>query len=117
GDWFEIIGVVPELGAGAPTQAGRAAGFYIPAMPDLFDRVFMMVHIRGGDPMTLAGTLRETAAAVDPSLRLVGVTRVSDANDDVLWVMTMWMRITVVLSGVALLLSLAGIFAVLSFTV
>jgi ABC-type lipoprotein release transport system permease subunit len=31
--------------------------------------------------------------------------------------MTLWMRITTVLSGVALVLSLAGIFAVLSFTV
>jgi putative ABC transport system permease protein len=32
-------------------------------------------------------------------------------------VMGMWLRITVVLSGVALVLSLAGIYAVLSFTV
>ena len=31
--------------------------------------------------------------------------------------MKLWLRITVVLSGVALILSLAGIFAVLSFTV
>ncbi len=34
GDWYEVIGVVRELGVGAPTQAGRAAGFYIPGTPD-----------------------------------------------------------------------------------
>ena len=117
GDWYEVIGVVRELGVGAPTQDGRAAGFYIPATPDMFDQIHMMVHVRGGDPMTLAPQVREAATAVDPSLRLVGVQRVSEANNDVLWTMTMWLRMTVVLSGVALVLSLAGIFAVLSFTV
>jgi len=117
GDWYEVIGVVRELGVGAPTQAGRAAGFYIPSKPDLFDQVHMMVHVRGGDPMTLAPQVRDAAMAVDPSLRLVGVQRANEANNDVLWVMGLWLRITVVLSAVALILSLAGIFAVLSFTV
>ena len=117
GDWYEVIGVVRELGVGAPTQAGRAAGFYIPATPDLFDQIHMMVHVRGGDPMTLAPQVRDAATAVDPSLRLVGLQRANEANNDVLWVMGLWLRITVVLSAVALILSLAGIFAVLSFTV
>ena len=54
GDWYEVIGVVRELGVGAPTTAGRAAGFYLPGTPDLFDQIQMMVHVRGGDPMTLA---------------------------------------------------------------
>ena len=117
GDWYEVIGVVRELGVGAPTQAGRAAGFYIPGTPDLFDQIHMMVHVRGGDPMTLAPQVRDAATAVDPSLRLVNVQRANEANNDVLWVMGLWLRITVVLSGVALVLSLAGIYAVLSFTV
>ena len=117
GDWYEVIGVVRELGVGAPTQPGRAAGFYVPATPDLFGEIHMMVHVRGGDPMALAPQVRAAATAVDPSLRLVKVQRANDANNDLLWVMGLWMRIAVVLSGVALLLSLAGIFAVLSFTV
>ena len=117
GDWYEVIGVVRELGVGAPTQPGRAAGFYIPGTPDLFDQIHMMVHVRGGDPMTLAPQVRDAATAVDPSLRLVNVQRANEANNDVLWVMALWLRITVVLSGVALVLSLAGIYAVLSFTV
>jgi hypothetical protein len=117
GDWYEVIGVVRELGAGAPTQPGRAAGFYLPATPDLFDQIHMMVRARGGDPMTLAPQVRDAAMAVDPSLRLVKLQRASEANHDILWVMRLWLRITVVLSSVALVLSLAGIYAVLAFTV
>ena len=117
GDWYEIVGVVPELGLGAPTRKGRAAGLYIPATPNLFVQIQMMVHVPGGDPMTVAPLVREAAAAVDPSLRLVSLQRVNEVNNDVLWVTSLWVRITVVLSSVALLLSLAGIYAVLSFTV
>jgi hypothetical protein len=117
GDWYDVIGVVRELGAGAPTQPGRAAGFYIPATADLFDPIHMMVHVRGGDPMTLAPQLREIATAVDPSLRIVTMQRGHEVNNDLRWTMGLWIRITAVLSTVALVLSLAGIYAVLSFTV
>ena len=117
GDWYEVIGVVPELGVGAPTQPGRAAGLYLPATPDMFDQIHMMVHVRGGDPMTLVPQVREIATAVDPSLRLAGVQRVNEANNDLRYLMGLWLRATVMLSSVALILSLAGIYAVLSFTV
>jgi putative ABC transport system permease protein len=117
GEWYEVIGVVRELGVGAPTQPGRAAGFYLPATPDLFDRIHMLVHVRGGDPMTLAPQVRDIATAVDPSLQLVAVQRGNEVNNDIRWLIGLWQRITVVLSSVALVLSLAGIYAVLSFTV
>ena len=52
--------------------------------------------------MTLAPQVRDVAAAVDPAVRLVNLRRANEANNDVLWVMTLWMRITVVLSSVAL---------------
>src|SRR3712207_9312132 len=37
--------------------------------------------------------------------------------NDLLWTLRMWLRATLMMTGVALLLSLAGIYAVLSFTV
>jgi putative ABC transport system permease protein len=117
GEWYEVIGVVPELGVGSPSLPWRAAGFYLLATPDRFDQVHMMVRVRGGDPMTVAPQLREIAAAVDPTLRLVTVQRANEVNNDFVWVMGMWVRLTAVLSTVALVLSLAGIYAVLSFTV
>jgi putative ABC transport system permease protein len=117
GEWYEVIGVVPDLGAQSPSLPWRAAGFYLPITPDRFDQVHMMVRVRGGDPMTVAPQLREIAAAVDPSLRFVTVQRANEVNSDEAWVMGMWVRITAVLSTVAVVLSLAGIYAVLSFTV
>ena len=117
GEWYEVIGVVRELGVGTPLVPGRAAGFYLPVTPDRFDQIHMMVHVRAGDPMTIAPQVHEAALAVDPSLRLVGLQRAGEVNDDTLWVMGLWVRITLVLSSVALVLSLAGIYAVLSFTV
>jgi putative ABC transport system permease protein len=117
GDWYGVIGVVRELGAGTPAVPGRAAGFYLPGTPDLFDGIHMMVHVRGGDPMTLVPKVRDVAVAVDPSLRLVNVLRVNEANADLRWLMRLWIRVAVVLSSVAIVLSLAGFYAVLSFTV
>jgi putative ABC transport system permease protein len=117
GEWYEVIGVVRELGTGAPTQPGRAAGFYIPATPDRFDEMHLMVHVRGGDPLALVAQVRAAAAGIDPSLQLANVQRGNEINDDIAWVMSFWVRTTVALSSVALILSLAGIYAVLSFTV
>jgi hypothetical protein len=114
--WIEIVGVVKELGMGSPTEKERAAGLYLPATPDRFDRVYMMVHGRG-DPMALVPRVREIAAAVDPTLRLAEWQRVDQVLEILLWFVRLWMRITVMMTAVALLLSLSGIYAVLSFIV
>lgn len=114
--WFEIVGVVNELGMGAPTRQGRAAGLYLPATPERLDRVYMLVHVRG-EPMTFSRQLREIAAAVDPALRLSEFQPVDEVTTDILWVIGLWLRVTMLMTAVALVLSLAGIYAVLSFTV
>jgi putative ABC transport system permease protein len=114
--WIEIVGVVKELGMGSPLARERAAGLYLPATPDRFDRVFIMVHGRG-DPMTLAPQVRAIAAAVDPTLRLGEWQPLGRVLDEFLWFVKLWMRVTVLMTAVALLLSLSGIYAVLSFIV
>ena len=114
--WFEVVGVVKELGIGTPMREGRAAGLYVPISPERFDRVYLMLHARG-EPTTLGPQLREIAAAVDPTLRLSELQRVDQVTDDVLWVVWLWLRVTVLMTAVALLLSLCGIYAVLSFIV
>ena len=116
GPWHEIIGVVKELGMGSPLEVGRAAGIYLPASPDRLRVVYMLVHVRA-DPMSFAPQLREIFSSVDPMLRLSELQRLKNVHDDVLWAFRLWVRVTVVISAVAVLLSLAGIYAVLSFTV
>jgi ABC-type antimicrobial peptide transport system permease subunit len=76
----------------------------------------MLVHVRG-DPMTLGPELREIAAGVDPTLRLSELQRMDEITSDVVWIVGLWLRITILMTAIALLLSLAGIYAVLSFIV
>jgi hypothetical protein len=114
--WYQIVGVVKELGMGSPTQEGRAAGLYLPAAPGQHGATNMLVHVRG-DPLQLIPRLRALATTVDPTLRLSKLQRVDQVLDGPLWAATLLLRMTVMLTAIALMLSLAGIYAVMSFTV
>jgi predicted permease len=114
--WYEVVGVVEELGMAAFNIRRRAAGLYLPAAPGTAGRTHMLVH-SPGDPMSLAPRVREIAAALDPTLRLSSLHRADQVTSDFLWVVGLWLRMTVALTAIALLLSLAGIYSVLSFAV
>ena len=114
--WFEIVGVVKELGTGGVTQRGRGAGFYLPTAPERMDPLQMLVHTRG-DPMSMGPRVRALATAADPTLRLSEFERLDEVAEALLWLIGLWLRATVVLTAIALLLSLSGIYAVLSYTV
>ena len=115
--WFEVVGLVKELGIAAPYQRGRQPGLYLPGPSDRFSSVYVMVHTRSADPAAFGPKLREIATAVDPTVRLSEIVPANQVNNDLVWVMGLWLRITGVVSAVALTLSLAGIYAVLAFTV
>jgi predicted permease len=115
-EWIEIIGVVKDLGVGTPTRVGRASGMYIPSSPERMGRSYVMVHT-SGDPLTFAPRLTEIVTAIDPTLRVFEVQRVDKVLDDLVWFVGLWLRITMVMTTVALVLSLSGIYAVLSFIV
>ena len=76
----------------------------------------MIVHGRS-DPLTIAPRVRELATAVDASLRIEQMQRLDQVANPLLWFLGLWIRILIGLTAVALLLSLAGIYAVLSYTV
>lgn len=114
--WYEIVGVVKELGMASMTQRDRAAGVYLPLIPGSRGALSMIVRGRG-DPLTVAPRIRELATSVDPTLRIEEMTRLDQVKNPLLWFLWLWMRITIGLTAVALLLSLAGIYAVLSYTV
>ena len=114
--WLEIVGVVKDLGMTFAAHQHRAAGVYLPADLASTGPLNMVVH-SGGDPMGLAPRIREIAAVVDPNLRLSELQRLDRVTDSLQWFILLWLRITGLLTAIALLLSLAGIYAVLSFTV
>jgi len=114
--WYEIVGVVKELGMVGSGESTRGIGLYLPDVPGRGFAPHMMVHAKG-DPMTLVPRLRAVAASLDPTLRLTEFQRLDRIADDLVWILGMWVRTTLMMTAVALLLSLAGIYAVLSFTV
>jgi putative ABC transport system permease protein len=116
-EWYSVVGLVGKLDVGVPYRKGPFAGLYLPGTPDRFADLHMMIHVRGGDPMTVAPQVRRIAAALDPSLRLVQIHRVNELNDGMLWVVRLWRSVTVAMSSVALLLSLAGLYSVMAFMV
>jgi predicted permease len=114
--WYEIIGVVKELGMTEPARRRRRAGLYFPAVPGSNGALHLIVHARG-EPSSIAPRVRELATVVDPTLRIESITRLDQVANPTLWFLRLWMRITIGLTAIALLLSLTGIYAVLSYTV
>jgi hypothetical protein len=114
--WYEIVGVDEELGMTPFNIRRRAAGLYLPSAPGSGGTQEMLIHVRG-EPLQLAARVREIATAADPTMRLSNLRRADEVTNDVLWVIGLWLRMTVALTAIALVLSLAGIYSVLSFAV
>jgi putative ABC transport system permease protein len=117
GPWHQIVGVVKDMGMDNVANRERPSGLYVPASTESARLPHMIVHLRGGDPLSFGPRLRAIAMSVDPTLRLSEFQRLNDVSNDLLWFMSLWLRVTAAMTGLTLLLSLAGIYAVLSFTV
>jgi predicted permease len=115
GPWHEIVGVVQDMGMAAGTDP-KVAGIYHPLAPDATYPLHMAVHVRG-DPAAFTPRLRAVAFAVDPTLQLDRIVPMHELSDGELQFLGFWFRITVFVSAIAVMLSLAGIYAVMSFTV
>ena len=111
--WYEIVGVVPYLGT--LNGYGRA-GVYHAASRDQAYPTHLVMRVNGDAP-TFVPMLRTVATAVDPSLRLYNIKAMSAVADTEIGFYQFWFRLTLVVSAVALLLSLSGIYAVMAFTV
>jgi predicted permease len=111
GPWTEIIGSVPDLGV----LGTDGIGLYLPLAPDN-SSVHVAVRV-AGSPEALGNRLRTLASEVDPTLRVYDLMPLNQVGSD-LWTESQYMsRALAVVSGLALLLSLIGIYSVMSFTV
>jgi putative ABC transport system permease protein len=113
---YDVVGVVKELGISPMAMPGRVPGVYFPVVAGTRGDLHMLLRTRG-DPLSFVPRLRELATTIDPTLRVGIVDRMDRLGGPQLWLLGLWMRITIGLAAITLLLSLAGIYAVLSYTV
>lgn len=112
--WREIVGVVPDLGMSVANSA-MAAGFYIPA-GDTF-QYFLAIRTAGGDPLKLTPALRAAVARVDPDAQLDDIHTLEDAGYEERQFLSGVAMAMTAMGSIALLLSVVGIYALLSFMV
>jgi predicted permease len=116
--WHQIVGVVRDF-PGFPIDFWREGvpTIYHPVgVGDLFP-VVLSIRFSGEVPPTFINRLRHIGAEVDPALQLTNVGALSDRFDELRAMMrsVAWATALVTLS--VLLLSAAGIYALMSFTI
>jgi putative ABC transport system permease protein len=123
GPWFEIIGVVRDL---VPDPEAPMS-LDIPAKPLVYHTLgsnrtqsyplYLATHVRSGDPTSVLPTLRRIAAEISPGLRLSDIQRLDQGTSSDTRAWNGFANFILLVSAIALVLSLAGIYAITSFTV
>jgi putative ABC transport system permease protein len=116
GPWHEIVGVVPDLGTSVGDWDPKRAAVYHPGSPVTAYPARIAIHLRG-DVASFAPRLRRLALAVDPALRVMDPKPMERLHDSTITFLEFWFQLLLVVSALALLLSLTGIYSVMSFTV
>ncbi len=120
--WYEIVGVVPAFAhnftsPGGPSQQGPLPRVFHPAEPGGTRASTLVIRLTGSPSPQLAPRLRQIAATVDPGLRVENVEGVVEAWDNSQKLMRLVAVAIVAVMTSVLLLSAAGIYAMMSFTV
>ena len=118
--WIEIVGVVPVF-SNTFTAPGYFGGptpsLYLPGGPGRTHPATLIVRLRSGDPARYVETLQEITASVDPTMRIEEAASVTEQwSHDTRALLMLALAIAAVTASV-LLLSAAGIYAMMSFTV
>ena len=147
GTWFTIVGVVPDFPAvidetdltpkiyqpvGRVLQAGvlepgrqRTVGGRLqrelPGQPSLWpgdgNPSRLIVRVRDGDPASFATALRELTVSIDPMMRVESVGTLQESLEKTVRINRLIGIAIALLTLSVLLLSAAGIYALMSFTV
>ena len=115
--WLEIVGVVEDFPAGLKIPGHSSARMYHPAPAGAPYADTLTVRLRGAEAAGFAPKLRRIAAAVDPMMQLSSIATLEAVYEEE---MRTFGRVALGLAiavGSVLLLSAAGIHALVSFTV
>lgn len=115
--WHEIVGVVEDMVVNRAAPEKVRPVVYYPVTPGQADWARVVVRVRNGGAAAFTPRLREVAAAVDPGLRLGRTYVMSDFDrQERLAFRLVALGVALTLLSV-LLLSGAGVYAMMSFTV
>lgn len=115
GEWYEIIGVVADLTT-APDKLVTDAVLYIPSTAGDAYPITVAVHV-AGNAASLTHRFRAVSGEADPTLRLFDVVPLSQIGRSSQWVLAYVVRALAVLGFVGVMLSSAGVYALMAFTV
>jgi len=117
--WFEIVGIVSDFPTGAsqgmrdPNRAkvyhAVGAGQLQPAM--------MSIRMHDGAPSSFIPRLQEITLAVDPDLNLRQIRSLGDAMRSEQWISRMTAAAFLSITATVLMLSSAGVYSLMAFTV
>jgi predicted permease len=115
GPWWEIVGVVGRLGM-SQLRPQADEGIYEVAAPGELRPIRFAVRV-GDDPEALVPRLRAIVARIDPSAMILEPSALDEVFSDKRFIVTWLAALVTLLSSVALVLSAAGLYALVSFTV
>ena len=114
GPWYEIVGIVPDRPAN--TSQGR---LYVPALPGArgpAGPIHLALHA-GPDPAAMSRRLQQIGTGLDPILRLDDVRRLDEVLGETQMSSNLTSYALAIVTLSVLLLSAAGLYALMSFTV
>jgi predicted permease len=118
GAWLEIVGVVSTFTV-PPAFQPSAPKLYRPlTLTDGTDPLALAIRMRRDtSPLAFTGRLHEIVEAVDPGLELSGLETAAAAERDRRGLLLLMAVVMSAVTGSVLLLSAAGIYAMMSFTI
>jgi putative ABC transport system permease protein len=114
GPWYEIVGIVADRPAN--TSQGR---IYVPALAGArgpASSIYLALHA-GPDPSAMSRRLHELGTSLDPALRLDDVRRLDAVHSETQMASNLTFYTLAIVTLSVLLLSAAGLYALMSFTV
>lgn len=115
GPWYQIVGVVRDFST-APDKSSEDAMLYRLAAPGTAAVPMHLVVRARGAANSLAPTVRSVAAATDPTLRLYDPVPLDEIDRAEVLTHGFLIRALAIVCAVALLLSTAGVYSLMLFT-
>lgn len=116
--WLQVVGVVRsvKLQGLVEGEGARAGAYYFPLAQDPTNGMGLAIRT-AGDPVAVAGAVRERIARIDPQMSLFDVTAMPERVDRSLDSRRTPMLLALAFGAVALLLASIGIYGVLAYQV